>query len=218
MGFAVVIAGGDVPDNRLLAEFSEAELVVAADAGVRVARTHGLPIHAVIGDLDSASDGDLAWASAEGADVIELPADKDETDLELALEHADSGVDVIVVVGVSGGRLDHELGNWAALCAPRTAVVEARTVSGTATILHGDTCEQRSFEGKPGEVISLIPRLGPVHGVTTSGLRWPLEDATLHPERTRGISNEFEATQSQVSIREGALMVVRPYPTVINPR
>lgn len=214
----MVIAGGDVPESRLLDGLSEAEIVVAADAGVRTARTHGLPIHAVVGDLDSASEGDLAWARAEGAEIFEYPADKDETDLELALGHADSGVDQIVVVGISGGRLDHELGNWAAVCAPRTASVEARTESGSATIMHSEVHGRLVLKGKDGEVVSLVPQLGPVRGITTTGLRWPLVEATLLPHRAQGVSNEFDGPSAEVEINEGVLMVVRPFPPVINAR
>lgn len=200
-----------MPEGRLLKGAEHADIVIAADGGVKIARQHGMPIHIVIGDLDSASSGDLAWARAEGAEIIEFAADKNYTDLELALDRADeAGVDRIVAIGVDGGRLDHELGNWSALCAKRVARIEVHAAHGTATILHGDGHRRLELEGVPGEVVSLIPRSGEVHGVTTTGLRWSLDDEELSATSTRGISNEFAAAKASVELTNGTLMVVRP--------
>ena len=211
MSFAVVLVGGTIPDKRLLDGADQAEVIIAADGGVRIARTHGLPIHFVVGDLDSASDGDLAWARAEGADVLEHPADKDATDLELALERAEhTGVDRIVAVGVDGGRLDHELGNWATLCGQRSARVDVHTMAGWATVLHADTHASINLTGEPGDLVSLLPRFGDAGGVSTTGLRWELDAETLYKASTRGVSNEFLREEVSVRIDSGALMVIRP--------
>jgi thiamine pyrophosphokinase len=211
MSFAVVLAGGAMPERPLVAGAGNAEIVIAADGGVRIARSHGLPIHLVIGDLDSISPGDLAWAKAEGAGIVSFSPDKDFTDLELALERADqSGVERIVATGVEGGRLDHELGNWAALCARRSALVEVHTANGTATILHGDGNNRVTQTGEVGDIISLLPRAGDAAGITTEGLRWPLENATLSSTGTHGISNEFVSASATVELQSGILMVVRP--------
>ncbi|MFT7475629.1 MAG: thiamine pyrophosphokinase [Verrucomicrobiales bacterium] len=211
MTFAVVLVGGTVPDRQLLDGVAEAVRIIAADGGVRIARTHGLPIDVVVGDLDSASASDLAWARAEGATIVQFPPDKDQTDLELALDHADeSGVDRIVAVGVDGGRLDHELGNWSALCAKRRALVEVRAASGAAWVLHADGHPRIELRGSEGDLVSLLPRLGAVSGVTTTGLRWPLTDATLSATSTHGVSNEFTGSEIAVEVGEGTLMVVRP--------
>ena len=211
MSFAVVLAGGAMPERRLVAGAAHAKIVIAADGGVRIARNHGLPIHLVIGDLDSISPGDLAWAKAEGAGIVSFSPDKDFTDLELALERADeSAVDKIVATGVEGGRLDHELGNWSALCARRNALVEVHAANGTATILHGDGNNRLTQTGQVGDIISLLPRAGEAIGITTRGLRWPLDNTTLSSTGTHGISNEFLSTSATIELESGILMVVRP--------
>ena len=211
MTFAVVLVGGAVPERHLLSGLEHAEFVIAADGGVRIARTHGLPINSVVGDLDSATEGDLAWAGAEGAEIVEFPEDKDRTDLELALDRAEAtGVDKIVAIGVDGGRLDHELGNWAALSAMRSALIEVHAAHGTATILHGAGHRRTELRGSNGDVVSLLPYAGDAGGVTTEGLRWPLLRATLSATGTRGISNELVGPSASVEIEFGILLVVRP--------
>jgi len=212
MGFAVVLAGGDVPDRKLFAGIDEAELVVAADGGVRSARTYGLPIHAVVGDFDSIAEGDTAWATAEGAELIAFPPNKDETDLELAIAHADAveTIDRIVVLGIEGGRLDHEMGNWAVCSGPWRCGIDVHTARGTVEILRGAGRNSVDLDGEIGNLVSLLPRTGPAIRVNTSGLRWALEDAVLYPEGSRGLSNEFVETSGSVTIGEGVLFVARP--------
>lgn len=212
MGFAVVLAGGDIPDRRLFEGVEAADLVVAADGGVRIARSHGLPIDVVIGDLDSSSEGDLAWATAEGAEIHSFPADKNATDLQLALGHADVavGIDRIVVLGMEGGRLDHEMGNWAVCCGQWQAAVDVHTERGVTHVLRGASRNEVELTGEPGDIVSLLPQGGTAVGVETVGLRWPLEEAVLYPDDSRGLSNEFVDTSAKVSLHSGVLLVSRP--------
>lgn len=211
MSFALVLAGGDPPDRSLLEGVKDADLVIAADSGVRIARTHGLSINLVVGDMDSMSTGDAAWAMAEGAEMIEVPEDKDYTDLELALERAGAAeVQRIVVVGIEGGRIDHELGNWAILCAPRSQMVEVVAAGGMVSVLHGDLINKIELVGEPGQVVSILARNGEAAGVTTTGLRWPLEDATLSPTSSLGVSNEFTDAEATIVVKSGTVMVARP--------
>ena len=216
MAFALVLAGGDPPDRQILECADEAELVVAADSGVKVARAHGLSIHLVVGDLDSATDGDVAWAEAEGAEIVRVPEDKDFTDLELALERAGAGdIDRILVLGVEGGRIDHELGNWAVLCAPREQLVEIVTSGGTVTVLHGDSVNSVEIVGSPGDIVSVLAKNGQATGVTTTGLRWPLSNATMLPTSSLGVSNELTDDVATISVESGTVLVARPIGSAI---
>ena len=211
MAVALVLAGGDPPHGRILEGTKGADLVIAADSGVRIARTHGLSIHAVVGDLDSVSTGDVAWAKAEGAEILEVPRDKDFTDLELAMERAAADdIDRIVVVGIEGGRIDHELGNWAVLCADRAPLVEVLTSGGSVVVLHGETTNRIELTGNPGDVVSILARNGEATGVTTTGLRWPLEQATLEPTSSVGVSNEIIGTEATIELKSGTVLVARP--------
>jgi thiamine pyrophosphokinase len=50
--------------------------------------------------------------------------------------------------------------------------------------------------------------LGAVSGIRTQNLKWPLNDETLYPDRTRGISNEMLGDTAFVSIESGLLLIV----------
>src|SRR3954452_4486494 len=82
----LVAVGGDADDApRWPAELATATVIVAADSGVDHALAAGLPVDHVVGDLDSASERAVADAEAAGATVHRHPADKDATDIELAI-------------------------------------------------------------------------------------------------------------------------------------
>ena len=137
------------------------------------------------------------------------PADKDATDLELALDEAlSSQATRIVVAGGAGGRLDFVVANALALAHPRLAAVEVDAVFGVARlhVVRGD----RALEGTPGEVLSLLAVGGPAVGVRTNGLRWSLDGQDLPAASGWGVSNEFAVADASVSIEAGVVLVVRP--------
>jgi thiamine pyrophosphokinase len=199
----VVCAGG--PARAALPEVPEDALVIAADGGILEAERLGLRVDLLVGDLDSAPPDAIARAPR----VERHPVDKDASDLELAMAAAVAGeARRIVVVGGDGGRLDHLLGNAFLLGSDRWAAVEIDAVLGDALI--AVVRDERSIDGRVGELISLYAVGGPAHGVTTDGLRWALDDGDLLPGSSLGLSNEFSEPLATVRVREGVVLAIRP--------
>lgn len=206
---AVIFAGGDAPAAGGLVDLAAGALLVAADSGLGHAIDLGLVVDVVVGDLDSVAAADLDAAVAAGSAIERHPADKDETDLELAVRAArDRGARRIVVVGVGGGRLDHFLANALLLASEGFAdlEIEARVGDAVAAVVR----RRIELRGAPGDLVSLLPVGGPALGVRTHGLRWPLHGEDLAPGTSRGISNELEAEIADVTLTGGVLLVVRP--------
>jgi len=212
----LIFANGHLPDLDAARAIVHADdFILAADGGTHNALALGYTPNLIIGDLDSISDeerGKLALSSVEGmkeagVQVIQFPRDKNETDLELAIQHAaEMQPEQIVIVGALGGRLDQTLGNIALLSDFRLSTLDLRLDDGVEEIYF---CrDQAEVHGRSGELVSLIPWGVPVEGVRTDGLRWPLSDETLYPDKTRGISNELLGEQATVRIRSGLLLVV----------
>jgi thiamine pyrophosphokinase len=206
----LVFTGGDRPLGNAVEDLGAA-LVIAADSGVEHALALGFRVDLVVGDLDSADPVAVETAAAAGAAIERHPTDKDATDLELALAavtRVGGGKDV-VVVGGTGGRLDHFLANALVLASPRFAELRIRARMGTADIaVIRDAAELR---GDPGDLCSLLPLGGPATGIRTDGLRFPLAHETLLPGSTRGVSNELLEPIARVSLDEGVLLAVLPH-------
>ncbi len=181
---------------------------------------HALGRHAdlVVGDMDSVSPATLARAVSDGSEVDEHPRDKDATDLELALGAARrAGATRVTVLGAGGGRLDHFLANIVLFAAPDWAAFELHALVGDAHV--AVVREHVELRGPIGSIVSLLAAAGPVTGIRTSGLRWPLSDDAFAAGTTRGVSNEMTGSIATVSLTGGVLLAIQPDadPALVHP-
>jgi thiamine pyrophosphokinase len=208
MSRAVIFANGLVPEfesaRRLI---QPGDTLIAVDGGTHHTLAMGFLPSVVIGDLDSLTVDDRQQIIEKGVRLLKYPADKNQTDLELALEYTiQQGFREILIVGALGGRLDQTLGNLFLLADPRLLALDVRLDDGVeeAFFVRG----RSQVRGQAGDTVSLIPWDAPVTGVITDRLRWPLRGETLFPEKTRGISNELLGNSAEVSLESGLLLVV----------
>jgi len=203
-----IFANGVLPETTSLkAMIHSGDWLVAVDGGYRLMKTLGLKPELVIGDLDSLSEAELAEIQAAMIPVQRFPVEKDEIDLELAINAAlDRGKQPLRIAGALGGRLDQMIANLALLARPDLASLDVRLEDGEteAWIIH----KESTVTGKPGELVSLLPMGVPAYGVTTEGLKYPLHNETLYPYRTRGISNVLTGEEARVRVTDGAVLCI----------
>jgi len=207
----VVVAGGARDLDAVPAEWSGAR-VVGADSGVDFAYALGLRVEVAVGDMDSISSEGLERATAEGARIDRHPDEKDQTDLELALDAAlQLGATDLLVLGIGGGRLDHLMANLLLLAAPAYAPCRIRAMAGPAR-LHVVRAGEGPTEllGDVGEILTLLAVGGPATGITTQGLRYALRSGGLPAGTSRGVSNVVESTPATVELEDGTLLAVFP--------
>jgi thiamine pyrophosphokinase len=202
----VIFANGDLPDlEKARALLRDDEFIIAADGGTRHALALGRTPNLIVGDLDSLP---VKFEISKFDDeVILYPRDKNETDLELAIQHALTlNPERIIILAALGGRLDQTLGNIALVSNVERLTFNVVLDDGIEEVFF---CRDRvQIEGKAGDLVSLIPWQGEVTGVVTTDLKWVLQNETLYPDKTRGISNEMLGDKAAVQIRSGALLVV----------
>jgi thiamine pyrophosphokinase len=204
----IIFANGDLPDiDKARAILRDDDTIICADGGTRHASSLDLKPALVIGDMDSADSALLKKLQAEGVLIELFPRDKNETDLELAINKAiELDPQEIVIVAALGGRLDQTLANIALLSDIRLSAFNVRLDDGVEEIFF---CrDQVEVHGRSGDIVSLIPWGGEVTGVQTENLKWKLNSETLHPEKTRGISNEIMGSLATIKIRSGLLLIV----------
>jgi thiamine pyrophosphokinase len=210
-GIVVVVAGGEAPPADAARAVPAGARVIAADGGLGHALALGLDVELAVGDFDSSSPAAVTAAEEQGTRIARHPADKDATDLELALDSAlaTHPSRVLVLAGV-GERLDHLVSALHVLGSPRYAAVEVDARIGAASV--HVIRDERTLEGEAGEVVSLFALHGAAEGVRTEGLEYPLAGETLEPGSSRGVSNRFVAETACVGVERGILLAVRPGP------
>jgi thiamine pyrophosphokinase len=218
---AIILADGDVAGrDQLDAAWpgwaEPGAIVIAADGGARHAAALGLAIDAWVGDGDSLGDDGIAELAVAGIPIERAPAEKDETDTELAVLAAlRRGADTLAIVGALGGpRLDHALANLGLLALPDLAAHPTTVIAADARVrlVRAPDADGRvvsvALAGRVGDLVSLVPVGSDAIGLTTDGLHYPLRDETLHVGRTRGLSNVRIAPTASISLRRGWVLVV----------
>ncbi|GAC1491526.1 MAG: thiamine diphosphokinase [Candidatus Limnocylindrales bacterium] len=206
----LVVLNGDLPDGTwLVAEARRADLVIAADGAADSLFTAGVRPSLVVGDLDSLSPAAVALLEEAGVPIERHPREKDATDGELALRAAITrGATVIRIAGALGGpRADHAVASLLLLTLPTLSELDVALVTPTDTVrlLRGPV--RHRISGAAGDLVSLLPLSGPVAAMTTAGLRYALDGATLEQGPTLGVSNELVTDEATVEIRAGMLLV-----------
>lgn len=184
------------------------DVIYCADGGSRHAFELGVVPDLVIGDADSLAEAPRAWLLANNVTFQQHLAEKNETDLELALQAAvGAGADSVLLLGATGARIDHTFANFSLLAAAKKAGVAAQIVAGHQHCFFISN-EAITIRGEPGQTLSLLPWGYNAHGVTAEGVHWPLRDATLVFGEARGISNVLVAAEARIVVRQGALLVI----------
>lgn len=207
---AIIFANGDLNDAQAVQSLIlPGDVLIAADGGSRHCRALNLIPDIIVGDFDSIDPADLDDWRSQGVQVVQHPARKNYTDLELALRHAHQiGADEILVLAALGARWDQTLAN---LLLPVSAELQDCSITlldgkqEIRLLKGGDTLE---VHGNPGDTLSLVAVGGEAVGVTTQWLEYPLNAETLHFGGTRGVSNVFLHQTARIHLYQGLLLCV----------
>ncbi len=207
---ALVLTGGDPVAAGLGADLPPADLVVAADSGLHLAAGLGLHVDRIVGDLDSVDPDLVEAAIAAGAVVERHPAEKDATDLELAIDTA--------ARAARGGSSSWAVGAGASTTCSPTCSCSRRPRGPTSRSRPGSTRACASCTAGAGRARSRAPRAassrscrsGAPRGVVTDGLQYPLVREDLAPGTSRGVSNVLLGAAASIALDTGTLLVVQP--------
>ncbi len=165
----VIVANGRFPSAELpLRLLREARTIIACDGATKTLCERGFHPDAIVGDLDSIP----ADLRTRYADRIHRVEDQEINDLTKSVRFAHSrGFREILILGATGLREDHTLGNISLLMeyAPLFRRVELLSDYGLFTPI----LETTTFVSYPGQQVSIFV-LYPEGEISTEGLRWPI--------------------------------------------
>lgn len=203
---ALIFTGGQVKGSFPL---PQADFVIAADSGYLTARRFGVKPDLLLGDLDSLDRSQLSAHELDEMQKIIVSPIKDDTDTQLAVDTAmERGAREIFIVGGLGGRLDHTLSTVFLLEYLAEKGVRAVMTDGQnrVRILRGG--ESLTAEKSGFKYLSLVSLTDVCRGVSITGVYYPLTNAELTRKYSWAVSNEITASQAEISLGEGVMLVI----------
>lgn len=214
MNTGLIITGGKI-DPVFAAEFLrkvKADCVVSVDGGLEATKALGLTPSAIVGDFDTVPEEILEEYRRNPGILWDVHRpEKDETDTELAINTAiKMGCKKLLILGATGGRLDHELSNihLLKLCLDRQVEAFLYDAWNKVYLLaEGKVFKRREIYGT---YVSFIPLTENVKGITLTGFKYPLrgKDISVGVEAGLCVSNEVTETEASIRFDSGILICV----------
>ena len=211
MRVLIVAAAPIAGSPELVAKLArDHDWIIAVDGGGAVCIEAGVKPDIVLGDFDSIDPAALDWLRHGGSQIESFPADKDQTDLELALDAARSqGADRVTLTAVSSNRLDHTLAAIGAIAGAADLWPEVVEPEMHAWVVSAGARDALRVSGV-GATISLVCA-GDDACVSISGVRWPLERHDLPFRSGLGVSNVVvDEAGALVRVHAGTVLAISP--------
>ncbi len=210
----LIISGGNIDSDFALAFMKETayDYMIVADRGLEFVQEHHLKPNLIVGDFDSVDESIIAaFREKASVPIRTYNPVKDATDTEIAIEKAlAQGCEQLWILGATGTRIDHILGNICCLKLPFERGCEAFLVDAYNKIRlvgSGQKLKLKKTE-QFGKYISLIPFGEAVSGVTLRGFKYPLTEITLTNRGSLGVSNEITEDLATVEVGEGIVILI----------
>jgi thiamine pyrophosphokinase len=204
MNRVLVVGNGKKNRDEFLRFLSSSvNFIIGVDGGAETLVDEGIKVDLAIGDFDSISSKKLLT----GIKTIEYPKDKNYSDTELAMNYAfQLKPSEIILTNMLGGRTDHFLFNISLLVNCIKSGINCHIAEENEEIYA--TKDKIKIKVDAGDVVSLVPMIPEVTGVTTSGLKYTLSNKTIYYGSTLPLSNIAISDEINVSVKSGMLLVV----------
>jgi|SRR5699024_199450 len=189
---------------------NEIDFWIGVDKGTLYLIEQHIRLDCAVGDFDSISEKEFVRIESHTQSIKKFPSEKNQTDLELAIEEAFlHRPNHIYMFGVSGGRLDHSLINIQLLI----HILE-KGISGTIIDAFNKVTIRNpgvySIKKDPVyKYISFVPQTEFVKGLTLKGFAYPLYKQDIQWGQTICISNELIQDEGTYSYDRGILLEIK---------
>lgn len=208
----LIVAGGTVDEQFAVDIIKKGgyEVIIAVDSGMDFCYKSRIMPDVIVGDFDSVGQEALEFfLGQEQMDVHRLNPEKDDTDTEYALRFAiGRGATKITVLGGTGSRLDHVIGNVVLLGAglEKNVSIELLDTHNKVKMINSSLSIRK--DERFGKYLSVIPIGGKADGVTITGVKYHLDNYDMHGFNTLGISNEIVDDEATITVKNGIVLVV----------
>ncbi len=196
----VIVADGTFPVHEIpLGYIRNAARIICCDGSTRNLIEFGLEPDAIVGDMDSL-DGELY---SKYADRIHADDDQETNDLTKAVKWClKMGFRDIAIVGATGKREDHTIGNISLLAEYSR---EAEVIMVTDSGIFKPYAQSSVIHSFPGQQVSIFS-INPIAQITSEGLKYPLAGKRLE-NWWQGTLNESIGDSFKLHFEGGTLII-----------
>lgn len=209
----VIVSGGKLEEELCLSVLGESEnqYVIAVDRGLEFLYDHKVMPDYIVGDFDSVR-GEIAdyYRNETNVPIREFNPVKDASDTEIAIRMAITlGADEMVILGATGGRIDHLWANVQTLYIPYKAGINAEILDSQNRIrlIGGGETHLRRAEAY-GKYFSVFPLGEEILGFSIEGAKYPLSNHVLTPYDSLCVSNEIVGEEVVIQFPVGTVILM----------
>lgn len=200
---AFVFGGGDIYPEYIEERPDGDDIVICADSGYKNAISMGVKVDVLVGDFDS-----LGRIPDGIGEVIQVPAEKNSTDTQLAVDIAtERGANEIIIVGSTSGRADHTLSTLAILELLWDKRIPAIVVNGqnrVRFIRDSGTILIRSMY----KYFSIVTLDNIAKKVSIEGAKYPLVKKDIKRGFQFAVSNEIVKNAALITVKKGSVYII----------
>ncbi len=208
----IIVTGGELDEELTLGLLGDGQndYVIGVDRGVEFLYKNNITPSYIVGDFDSANP-EIAdyYRNQTHVPIREFNPVKDASDTEIAIRLALTlRATEIIILGATGGRMDHLWANVQSLMIPFKAGVSAKIVDkqNRISLIGGETVLKKSEAYGP--YFSVFPLGKEVYGFSIEGAKYPLREHTLTPYNSLCVSNEIEGDEVVIDFLSGTVILM----------
>ena len=210
----LIISGGTIDTDFALDLLKKEKYdhIIGVDGALKFCKEQNIVPTRIVGDFDTLDPEILTWYQTHTQiEIRQFNPVKDATDTQIAIELAmELGSRKITLIGGTGTRLDHVLGNIQSLYLALEKGVDCEILDehNRIRLIQGEYRIKRAEQY--GKYVSLIPFTTDVNGVTLEGLKYPVQDQhfTVQGSGGFGVSNEIAADEARISLKQGIFIMI----------
>lgn len=209
---AIIVTGGVLEEELVLTTIAKVEdpWIIGVDRGVEFLYKHDIKPSYIVGDFDSLPEEIVDYYRYETkVPIREYNPVKDASDTEIAIRLGMTlGCSKLMILGATGGRIDHLWANVQTLMIPFKAGVEAIILDSQNRIrLIGGETHLKKDEAY-GKYFSVFPLGSEVHEFSITGAKYPLHQHTLTPHDSLCVSNQIAEDEAVIDFTTGTVILM----------